>query len=283
MNSYEQKQEARRERILEAADKHDAKADAAFSKSDLREEGSGIPLGQPILVGHHSEGRHRRAIAKANAAMHKAVEHGKTAQDLRHKAEGVGLGGISSDDPDAIAKLHNKIAELEHSKSIMKEANKVIRSWVKKGVTHESEGNDFYNFAAELAAISDRFTAGWARKVLTPIYGRIGAFQPFEMTSATTKIKAAKDRIERLEKLAAKETKEHKFDLPCGAVEVVENVEENRLQFIFDGKPESEVRVIMKKNGFRWSPTSGAWQRQLTNNAIYSGRVVLATLRALGE
>jgi len=33
-----------------------------------------IPPGQPILVGHHSEGRHRRDLARADRAMRDAVE-----------------------------------------------------------------------------------------------------------------------------------------------------------------------------------------------------------------
>ena len=283
MNIYEQAQESRRQHLLAAADRHDTKANAAYAKADLREESSGIPLGQPVLVGHHSEGRHRRALERADNAMRKSIEHGKTAEELRHKAAGVGSAGISSDDPDAIEKLRTKIAELEHVKSVMKAANKVIRSWVKKGVAHDSDGADFDSFASELAVISDRFTPAWARKVLTPLNCGGGPFQPFQMTSATTKIKAAKDRIEQLQARAARVDKNHSFDLPCGPVEVVENAEDNRLQFIFDGKPASEVRAIMKANGFRWSPTAGAWQRQLTNNGIYAGRRVITALRELGD
>lgn len=30
---------------------------------------------------------------------------------------------------------------------------------------------------------------------------------------------------------------------------------------IFPDKPSEEVRKILKSNGFRWSPTYGAWQR----------------------
>lgn len=30
------------------------------------------------------------------------------------------------------------------------------------------------------------------------------------------------------------------------------------------------TRSILKSNGFRWSPSQGAWQRQLTNNARYA-------------
>ena len=46
------------------------------------------------------------------------------------------------------------------------------------------------------------------------------------------------------------------------------NTEENRLQLVFDGKPDENVRNILKSNGFRWSGRFKAWQRQLTENAI---------------
>jgi hypothetical protein len=55
----------------------------------------------------------------------------------------------------------------------------------------------------------------------------------------------------------------------------VKNLEENRLQLFFAGKPEEEIRAILKKNGYKWSPRNTAWQRQLTPNAISNLRHVL--------
>lgn len=55
----------------------------------------------------------------------------------------------------------------------------------------------------------------------------------------------------------------------------VKNLEENRLQLVFDGKPEEEIRAILKKNGYKWSPRNSVWQRQLTPNAISNLRYVL--------
>jgi hypothetical protein len=54
------------------------------------------------------------------------------------------------------------------------------------------------------------------------------------------------------------------------AIEVIENKQEMRLQIIFEGKPAEETRRIMKSNGFRWSPSQGAWQRLLNDNARYA-------------
>lgn len=45
--------------------------------------------------------------------------------------------------------------------------------------------------------------------------------------------------------------------------EVRESTEDNRIHFIFLGKPSEEIRNTLKRNGFRWSPSRKAWVRQL--------------------
>lgn len=57
-----------------------------------------------------------------------------------------------------------------------------------------------------------------------------------------------------------------------------ENASINRLQIIFDGKPDEETRNTLKANGFRWSPREGAWQRQLTDNARAALRRIAAEI-----
>ena len=61
-------------------------------------------------------------------------------------------------------------------------------------------------------------------------------------------------------------------------VEVSENGEAMRLQLKFPGKPDDKTRTLLKSNGFRWSPSQGSWQRQLTDNARYSAKRVLEEL-----
>ncbi|MNW12046.1 hypothetical protein D3C71_2096330 [compost metagenome] len=53
--------------------------------------------------------------------------------------------------------------------------------------------------------------------------------------------------------------------------------------FVFDGKPSQEVRDLLKRNAFKWSPSRNAWVRQLTGSGIYAGQTVregLAKLKA---
>ncbi|MCZ4061033.1 hypothetical protein O3W44_20995 [Pantoea sp. LMR881] len=53
-----------------------------------------------------------------------------------HRAERIGTGGISSDDPDAIYKLELKLENLQKSHAIMIAGNKVLR---KKSLSDEDK------------------------------------------------------------------------------------------------------------------------------------------------
>lgn len=63
---------------------------------------------------------------------------------------------------------------------------------------------------------------------------------------------------------------------------VVKNYSEDRLQILFDEKPDQETISKLKHNGFRWSPRFKAWQRQLTSNSFYAcARVIPVTVEQL--
>jgi len=80
-----------------------------------------------------------------------------------------------------------------------------------------------------------------------------------------------KPKVERIEL----DYKIEQSEYMRGDVKVLHNVEENRLQLFFNGKPDDEKITMLKKNGYKWSPRFKAWQRQLTPNAITSLRWVL--------
>lgn len=124
---------------------------------------------------------------------------------------------------------------------------------------------------------------------MTRLLRKVGTkkpFAPFELTNNNAKIKSAKARIaeiERLKKEAAEAAEQPESEKETTLFKIVENAEIMRLQVIFDGKPNAEARQIMKSNGFRWSPSNSAWQRQLTDNARYAVKRVQEQLQELGE
>lgn len=61
-------------------------------------------------------------------------------------------------------------------------------------------------------------------------------------------------------------------------VEIVNNKDDERVQIVFDEKPDPDVIKKLKSSGFKWSPTRGVWQRQNTANGIAAAKGFLNTL-----
>lgn len=258
MNTYERKLAARKERYEALADKAESRSNSAFAKADLREEVSGIPLGQPILIGHHSEGRHRAALKRADNAMRKGIDESKKASYYRDKAASVGRAGISSDDPDAADKLKAKIAKLETDQERMKAANKLVRK-------NDQDG------------LAEMFGATVAAELLKGDFCNRKGFPSYMLQNNNANIRRLKQRLKGLERNREREPVLVEHD----GFKVVENADDNRVQIFFDGKPHIEVRKILKSNGFRWSRYNMAWQRHLNNAGRYAAECVVRELADL--
>ncbi|MGD9622182.1 MAG: DUF3560 domain-containing protein [Mycolicibacterium sp.] len=68
-----ERSQARAEALAAKAERKSHAADAAW-EAERRATDVLPPFGQPILVGHHSEGRHRRAIERARTATRRAID-----------------------------------------------------------------------------------------------------------------------------------------------------------------------------------------------------------------
>lgn len=227
-----------------------------------------IPFGQPILIGHHSENRDRNYRKRIHHTYGKAYELGNKADYYAQKAATVGTGGISSDDPQAIAKLRTQLVALRARQDLMKKANASIRR-------HKDDE------AAQIAALAelDGVTEDTARELVKPDFaGRIG-FASYQLSNNNANIRRIVARIKELERIAERTTTEKAGD----GYTYREDPEENRAMFLFDGKPAKDTRDTLKKNGFRWSPRRGAWVRQLTGNAQWAARRVICVLDAVEQ
>jgi len=233
---YKEKQENKCERYLEISER-------AMKESISKQESSNsmlsvIPMGQPILVGHHSENAHRNLLKRSWNAMDKSVELSQKSEYYKEKAEATqNNNSISSDNPEAIDLLKEKLDKLELERTKIKEFNKKARK---------------------------------EKRDSCPAY---------MLANLSQNISSVKKRIVHLGRLDSIEETEETIN---GVVLKV-NKEDNRVQLFFVGKPEEEIRTKLKRNGFRWSPYNGCWQRQLNAWAIKLSRDLLNELKGGSE
>lgn len=114
MSTRRERLERKIEKRAEWAEKAEARSTQRYNAARAATEH--IPFGQPILVGHHSEGRHRAAIKRSDTNMRKACEESTLAKHHESKAEGLARQldrSIFSDDENAIEAIEVRIAEHE--------------------------------------------------------------------------------------------------------------------------------------------------------------------------
>lgn len=146
-NPYEERQADRKMRYEEMAAKTEAESNRMAQVS--RDMISAIPMGQPILVGHHSEMRDRRYRQRAWDKMDKAFELSKKADYYERKAGSVGKAGISSDDANAIAKLAQKYKSGVDSAEKRRIIDRVIDLHKRATSTKPASEQTDYGFSVE--------------------------------------------------------------------------------------------------------------------------------------
>lgn len=262
MNNYEQKRQAKIERYKELAEKADRESTSAYKQST--EMASVIPFGQPILVGHHSEKKDRNYRDKIHNKMGKSVEASKKAEYYLEKAKAAEHNtSISSDNPDALSLLKEKVDKLEESQRKMKATNSAWRTYDKKGDSSQLEelGINAHQLADQIECAHS-----WNKQ----------PYPSYELTNLNAKIRNTKKRIASLEKA---ESIEHK-EIDYGQLKAVQNVELNRIQLIFPDIPSQEIRTFLKTWGFKWSRSNVAWQRHLNANGFYAAKQVIAFVKS---
>ena len=253
MNDFESERAAKAARFRQLAEKHENIATGRHFAA--RERLEMIPLGQPILVGHHSEKRHRKDLTRIDEHFAKAKEHHDKAEYFRRRAAAAESNVvIFSDDPDATEKLVDKIERLKKRQGVMKRANQLIRKADREGLAD-------LGFSEE--TITKLFSQDYA--------GRTG-FPNYALTNNSANIRRLEKRLAAIQNTQNDETTEERF---TNGVCLVDNVEANRLQIFFPEIPSEESRRELKRNGFHWSPTVGAWQRHRSNRAMYLAKLIL--------
>lgn len=243
------------------ADKLDAEAKSRHATVDTMVS---VMNGQPLLIGHHSEKRHRRDLERVRTNMTKGIEASEKAKRLRSQVAHPSTA-ISGDDPEAVVKLKTKLAKMEEQRAEYKKVNKAIR---KKGATPESIAE---SLGYSLLTVTRLLEPDWC--------GRIG-IPGYTLTNLGANIRRVQKRIDALATIAVSPEPQ---SVSGNGWTIEEDADDNRVLIHFDTKPSKDVCRMMRTLGFKWSPTRGAWCRQITSAARYKATVAAAYLAEVSQ
>lgn len=256
MNDYEQRKQDRIDRYLEKAGK--ARAESSALSHQAHTMLSAIPPGQPMLPDHYSYKSDKRYRDRIDTKMRQSISADEKADYYEGKARAAANNrAISSDDPDAVQKLQEKLTALEKLQAKMKTTNAYYR---KHQTCRGCEG------------ITDEETARLDQRVKDGYSWETAPYPAYALSNNNQEIHRIKKRLETLTQNREVGFQGWEFD----GGKVVANDDKNRLQIFFDEIPPAEVREALKGHGFRWARSEGAWQRQLSSNAIYAARHIAA-------
>jgi hypothetical protein len=153
-----------------------------------------------------------------------------------------------ANEPQSAEKL---AAELESCENLQETMKGVNAYWQRAGTCMGAPGIT----EAQAAKLDQKITTARASYERVP-------FSSYDLTNNNSKIKRLRS------KLAEVSRGFEGWEFAGGRAEA--NTELNRLQLFFDERPNESQRAQLKAGGFKWAPSQDAWQRQLTDNAIYS-------------
>lgn len=200
-----------------------------------------------------------RKKEKQNAARERNMEEYNSVKDILNRIKSVGMGGVRSDDKNALEKIKARLEAREKLQERMKTVNAYYRKHNTLDGCPVPVGED----ARQTIAVHERM--GVSAK----------PYPAWALSNNNAEIHRLKERIAALEKEAARAKESANSDPVEGdGYKLIENTEIGRIQFVFDDKPDEETRAILKEYGFKWAPSQGAWQRMLNDNGRWAAGAV---------
>lgn len=241
-------------------DQRKARAEARRQRAEARYQAAAddyqaqpahrIPLGQPILLGHHSQRRHERDLQRLQRAEDKRYEAYVQLQAAEERARNAG-SSIQTADDDAVEALTSKLAAAEAEHAAYLAHNTAVR----RGACLVDDCPGCRKLRRAGRAAAERLP-GYA---LTNSRARINQIRR-QLTDAQAHAAAAADGVED-EVLAE-----------GAGWQLVNGVADGRVRFLFADRPDPDIRAMLKRHGFRWAPSAGAWQRHNTGNGLAVAR-----------
>ena len=220
---------------------------------------SAIPLGQPILVGHHSEKRARRDAERIHNNMDKGMTERARAEYHEDKADGLTKQldkSIFSDDIDAIEQLNKRIETNEKKAAEMIAINKAWRIYNKKG-----DKAPLFALGITLEGI-----AKLEKQIAAAYSWEKQPYPKWAVTNLRSRIRNDKKRIEQIKKRQARIVNAE----ASGGV-LIEG-EGDYIRVTFAEKPDREVIDALKTANFYWGGGSWSGHRDALPSCVLNHR-----------
>jgi hypothetical protein len=241
--------ERRAEKRMEWAEKSKAKAEQRFRAAHKIVES--IPLGQPILVGHHSERGHRAALDRMASNMDKGCDLQAKASTHTSKAgnlEDFLARAIFADDPDAIERLTERSRLLTEAADKRRDFNTAWRKAGKPALGEE---------IAKWDALFEQFAMGEheRRAVSTAMkFAPRADAPPFPSYSLTNLRARARTDLATIEKIKRTQVLQERAESAPNGVLVTG---EEYVNVRFAEFPGRQTIDELKAAGFSW--VGGSW------------------------
>ena len=250
---YEAKVQRRYDRYIAAAEKAETEGTAARARSDAIS--NMIPMGQPILVGHHSEKRHRKDIERIHNGMRRGYDLHQKAEEYRSRAASIEANdAIYSDNPDAVELIGGKLKEMKDLQALYKKINATHKKFKKDPASLDDSD------------LSDKF------KEMIRNYVPDYSWNPHPIAGYTlTNLSANIRRMEKREVIVEKKQAMQDEDIQIGDIKIEGRPGENRIRIYFPGRVPLEMYQQLKRHGFRVkrSEGEGVFSAFYNNNALY--------------
>jgi len=248
---YEDKRQARYERLLAAAEK--AERESQARRDHAHQMAECIPFGQPILVGHYSEGRDRNFRARIDSNFRKGFELYERSQELKSRAKSIEDNtSIFSDDPEATEKIGDRIAKLEALQEQYKAVNVAYKKFLK-----DPASLDTSNIPESTKTLLRNFKPEWSGDKPIPAY---------RLTNNNANIRRLKERAQVVERKQATADSEQVIN----GVRIEYVPSENRVRLHFPcARVSHETYKELQHAGFRHSKTLECFSAFYNANAKY--------------
>jgi hypothetical protein len=199
-----------------------------------------------------------RRADKANRSEHR---HYEIFKEWRERAK-KGILKANRAEKTYLSEIERYEAELEGMKinhEKMKEANKRIKTALKNGT-------DITDYLTSEFGIKPHMIE-WTLK-----FG-------FGLSNNNANMKRVEQRIKELKAKEAQRMEEPEKSYTFEGGQIIFNYEADRIQVKHDQKPTFDKIQELKKSGFKWSPSNGVWQRQITANAIWTTKRLFSNIQ----